>query len=197
LAFPKKLFVERLQGVAKLLKSLNGDYFMKQRYQEVAKLPKSLCNKIKFGGKGMRLYKLFSLAAAILFTAVGMGFLFFPNTVLNFFNNISVCFGLPQAQVNGSGFYTTLASAYMYLVTLLAYQMYRYPEQDIYPSLLAQGKLASSVISIYLFLMHHPYLIYFINFVIDGLIGIAVLYLMKIKKRGFDYASENNAALDA
>ena len=131
----------------------------------------------------MRLYKLFSLAAAAIFAVVGLIFLFFPDSALIFFNNISSCFGLPQVTVQGTGFYLTLASAYMYLVTLLACLMYRYPEQRIYPFLLAQGKLASSVISIYLFLVHQPYLIYFANFVIDGFIGIAALYLMKMEKK--------------
>jgi hypothetical protein len=111
-------------------------------------------------------------------------FLFLPDSALIFFNSISGYFGLPQSPVQGTGFYLILASAYMYLVTLLAYLMYRYPEQNIYPFLLAQGKLASSIISIYLFLMHQPYLIYLANFVIDGFIGIAALYLMKMKKAG-------------
>ena len=133
----------------------------------------------------MRLYKLFSLTAAAIFAVVGLIFLFFPDSALAFFNSISGYFGLPQMPLQGTGFYLILASAYMYLVALLAYLMYRYPEQNIYPFLLSQGKLASSIISIYLFLMHQPYLIYFANFVIDGLIGIAALYLMKMKKTWF------------
>jgi len=142
----------------------------------------------------MRLYKLFSLTAAVLFAVVGIIFLFFPDSALVFFNSISDYFGLPQAPLQGTGFYSILASAYMYFVTLLAYLMYRCPEENIYPFLLAQAKLVSCIISIYLFLMHRPYLIYFANFVIDGFIGIAVLCLLKMKKR-FDYASENNANL--
>ncbi|PKM86501.1 MAG: hypothetical protein CVU87_11960 [Firmicutes bacterium HGW-Firmicutes-12] len=130
----------------------------------------------------MKLYKLFSLTATAIFAAVGLIFLFLPASVLIFFNNISGYFGLPQAPVQGMGFYLVLASAYMYLVTLLAYMMYRYPKEKIYPFILAQGKLASSVISIYLFLKHQAYLIYFANFIVDGFIGIAVLYLMRIKK---------------
>ncbi len=145
----------------------------------------------------MKLYKLFSLAAAAIFAVVGLIFLFFPDPVLIFFNNVSGYFGLPQAPLQGTGFYLALASAYMYVVTLLACLMYRYPEQDIYPFLLAQGKLASSIISIYLFLMHRPYLIYFANFVIDGFIGIAVLYLRKIKKQEYDYAHKNNEEIHA
>lgn len=132
----------------------------------------------------MRSYKLFSLAAAATFAAVGLIFLFFPDSALIFFNSLSGYFGLPQSPVQGTGFYLILASAYMYLVTLLACLMVRHPEQDIYPYLLAHGKLASSILSMYLFLMHQPYLIYLANFVVDGCIGIAVVYLMKMKRAG-------------
>ena len=131
----------------------------------------------------VRLYKLFSLTVAIIFAIVGLIFLFFPDWALIFFNNISGYFKFPQAPLQGTGFYLILASAYMYLVTFLAYLMYRHPEQKIYPFLLAQAKLASSVISIYLFFIHQHYLIYIANFIIDGLIGIAALYfLLKMKK---------------
>lgn len=130
----------------------------------------------------MRLYKLFSLTTTVIFAVVGDIFLFFPDSALIFFNSISSYFGLPQAPVQGASFYLMLASAYMYLVTVLAYSMYRHPENNTYPFLLAQGKLASSIISIYLFLTHQHYLIYFANFIIDGFIGIAALYLMKMKK---------------
>ncbi len=132
----------------------------------------------------MRSYKLFSLAAAATFATVGLIFLFFPDSVLIFFNSLSGYFGLPQSPVQGTGFYLILSSAYMYLVTLLACLMVRYPEQDNYPFLLAHGKLASSIISMYLFLMHQPYLIYLANFAVDGCIGITVVYLMKMKRAG-------------
>lgn len=127
----------------------------------------------------MKLYKLFSLAAAAVFAVVGLIFLLRPDSALIFFNSISGYFGLPEAPLQGTGFYLSLASAYMYLVTLLAYLMYRNPTQKIYPFLLAQGKLASSIICVYLFLTHQPYLIYLANAAVDGSIGIAVLYLMK------------------
>ena len=130
----------------------------------------------------MRLYKLFSLTVSIIFAVVGLIFLFFPDWALIFFNSISGYFRLPQAPLQGTGFYLILASAYMYFVTLLAILMYRHPEQNIYPFLLAQAKLASSVISIYLFFIHQHYLIYLTNFIIDGFIGIAALYFfLKMK----------------
>lgn len=145
----------------------------------------------------MKLYKLFSLALTVIFAVVGLIFLLFPDGALIFFNRISGYFGLPQAPLQGVGFYVILASAYMYLVTFLAFQMYRYPEQNIYPVLLAQCKLASAIISIYLFFMHQPYLIYFANFVIDGSIGITAIFLMKMKKQEYDYAHQNNTDLHA
>jgi hypothetical protein len=145
----------------------------------------------------LRLYKLFSLTAAVVFAVVGLIFLFFPGSVLIFFNNISGYFGLPQADVQGSSFYLILASAYMYLVTLLAYLMYRHPRQQIYPFLLAHGKLASSILSISLFLLHQPYLIYLANFVIDGMIGLTVVYFMKTVKKGLDDVFENHTVLHA
>lgn len=130
----------------------------------------------------MRVYKLFSLGAAAIFAAVGLVFLFSPASALAFFNGISGYVGLPESPVQGAGFYLILASAYMYLVALLAYLMYRQPEQTVYPALLAHAKLASSVISLYLFLTHRPYLIYLANFAVDGFIGIAALYLMRMRK---------------
>ena len=131
----------------------------------------------------MRLYKVFSFTVAAIFAVVGLIFLFFPDWALIFFNSISGYLRLPQAPLQGTGFYLILASAYMYLVTLLAYLMYRHPEQKIYPFLLVQGKLASSVISIYLFFMHQHYLIYLANFIIDGFIGFVALYFfLKMKK---------------
>ncbi len=144
------------------------------------------------GGMPVRVYKLFGLTAAIIFAVVGMIFLFFPDVALTFFNGMSGYFGLPPSPLQGTGFYLALASAYMYVVTLLAYRMFRYPEQRIYPFLLAQAKLASSFISIYLFLKHQPYLIYFANFVVDGFIGITAIYFMKMKKQEYDYVRENN-----
>ncbi len=132
----------------------------------------------------MSLYKLFSLAAAVIFAAVGLVFLLFPDAVLIFFNSISDYFSLPLAPLQDAGFYRALAAAYMYLVALLAWLMYRHPEQHVYPFLLAHGKLASSIISVFLFFTHQPYLVYLANFVVDGCIGLAVLYLMKMKKAG-------------
>lgn len=131
----------------------------------------------------MKIYRMFSLAAVLVFGAVGLTFLFLPHQALIFFNMISPYFGLPQSPADGLGFYLILAAAYMYLVTLLAYLMYRQPHSACYPFLLAHAKLASSVISLYLFLRHQPYLIYIANCGVDGLIGLAALYFYRVIKK--------------
>jgi hypothetical protein len=90
---------------------------------------------------------------------------------------------MPQSPVEGVSFYLILAVAYMYMVTLLAFKMYRHPREKSYPFLLANAKLASSAVSLYLFLIYQPYLIYITNCVVDGCIGLMVLYfLRKLRK---------------
>jgi hypothetical protein len=114
---------------------------------------------------------------------VGLLFLFMPGGVLVFFNNISRHLGMERSPIQGAGFYIILAVGYMYLVALLAYFMYRYPENRYFPLLLVNGKLASSILSLYLFLVHQPYLIYIVNCLIDGLIGFVVLgFYLKLKR---------------
>lgn len=131
----------------------------------------------------MKLYRLISLALAVIFALVGLIFLFMPNGVLSFFNDISQYLDMPLSPVQGVNFYLILAVGYMYLVTWLAYFMYRYPADRRFPLLLANAKLASSILSFYLFWLQQPYLIYITNGVIDGSIGIMVLFFYwKMKK---------------
>ena len=83
----------------------------------------------------------------------------------------------------GLNFYIVLAVAYMYLVGLLAFLMYKHPENMYFPLLLANGKLASSLLSLYMFSFHLPFLILVVNCIVDGLIGVAALiFYFKIKK---------------
>ena len=85
--------------------------------------------------------------------------------------------------VTGVNFYIVLAVAYMYLAALLAFLMYRHPENMYFPLLLANGKLASSLLSLYIFSVHQASLIFIINCFVDGLIGIvALIFYSKIKK---------------
>ena len=125
----------------------------------------------------MKISKTVSLLSAIIFALVGLLFLLIPNEVLGFFNNISRYFGLPLTPLAGVNFYLILAVAYMYLVTMVAVLMYRYPENKIFPMLLANGKLTSALVSFYLCIMDKPYLVYLTNGVVDGLIGVLALLL--------------------
>lgn len=125
----------------------------------------------------MKTYKFISLSLAVIFFAVGLIFLFIPNGVLRFFNALSGFLGMPTSPVEGMNFYLVLAVGYMYLVTLLAIFMFCFPQDRRFPLLLVNGKLASSLLSFYLFLTHQPYLIYIANGVIDGFIGVFVLVI--------------------
>lgn len=127
----------------------------------------------------MKFYQLFSLILTIIFAAVGLVFLFIPNQVLVFFNYVSIYLGMPQSPVQGANFYLILAVAYMYTVTLLAWAMYKNPQEKKYPFLLANAKLASAVVSLYLFVVYQPYLIYMTNCVVDGCIGLLALYFLQ------------------
>jgi len=127
----------------------------------------------------MKAYRIFSLTGTITFALVGLIFLFIPSQVLVFFNYLSAYLGMPQSPVEGVSFYLILAVSYMYLVTQLAFLMYRYPRERSYLFLLVNAKLASSAVSLYLFLIHQPYLIYLANCVIDGCIGLVALYFLQ------------------
>jgi hypothetical protein len=129
-----------------------------------------------------KVYKLISLIMALTFALVGLIFLFMAEGVLIFFNGLSGQLGMLPAPVAGTDFYLVLAVAYMYVVTLLAYKMYRQPENKQYPVLLINAKTATSIISILLFIFQQPYLIYITNTIVDG--SIALFLLLVLLKPG-------------
>ena len=90
-----------------------------------------------------------------------MGIIFgtMPDGVIAFFNNLSKPLSLPGCPEAGFNFYLILAVAYMYLVTVLAVMMYRFPGNKYFPILLINAKLASSIISFALFVSHSRYLV--------------------------------------
>ena len=132
----------------------------------------------------MKYYRPMSLIMAITFALVGLIFLLFADGVLEFFNFVAGYTGMKQSPVTGVDFYLILASGYMYLVTLLAYMMFRHPDNPYFPLLLANAKLASSLLSLGFFILHQPYPLYLTNGLVDGLIGLLVLYFyLQLKKR--------------
>jgi hypothetical protein len=132
----------------------------------------------------MKYYRAFSLLMAVIFAMVGFTFLFLTDGVLEFFNSIATHTGMKLSPVQGINFYLILAIGYMYLVSLLAYMMFKHPDNPYFPLLLTNAKVASSGLSFCFFILHQPYPIYVINGVVDGSIGLLVLYFyLKIKKR--------------
>lgn len=136
-----------------------------------------------------RKYRLVSILETIIFAMVGLIFLIVPDKVVEFFNIISIYTGCTAAPAAGRDFYLILAVGYMYMVTLLAYLCYRWPHTLAYPFLLANAKLASALLSLYLYLFHNLYLIYISNFLIDGIIGlISVYFYTNIKRYQHEYS---------
>jgi hypothetical protein len=118
-------------------------------------------------------YRLLSLALALGFAAAGLLFLLFPGETL----------ALGQGSVAGpmgpDRFFLVLASAYMYVVTALAWSMYRSPGEPIYPLLLFQAKGVSSVLSFGFFLFARPLPIYLANGVVDATLAVVVLLMFR------------------
>ncbi len=131
----------------------------------------------------MKMYRAISLLFAGIFAVTGILFLLVPGSVLSLFNTLSSWWGMAQTPTAGFTFYLILAVGYMYLVTLLAYLMFRHPGNPTFSFLLANAKLASSLLSLALFLFQDHYLIYLANFVVDGLIGITVLVIRSNAKK--------------
>jgi hypothetical protein len=133
----------------------------------------------------LRFYKILSVAFCVIFLIVGLTFLILPGKVLIFFNTLSQYSGMAPSPVEGIDLYLVLAVAYMYLVSLISFLMFRHPKNSHFPLLLANGKTASSFLSLLLFATHQPYLIFLVNFVVDGLIGLIVwVFYTKLKRIG-------------
>ncbi len=129
-------------------------------------------------------YKTVSLGLAVIFAVVGALFLIIPGETLAFFNALSRRAGLAEGPA-GRSFFVVLAGAYMYVVTVLAWQMFRHPEDKTFPLLLGQAKLASAVLSFLMFAVHAPWLIYLVNGIVDGALALVVLaFYLRVKAAG-------------
>jgi hypothetical protein len=134
----------------------------------------------------MKTYKAISLVLMLLFAGTGILFLAIPDKVMGFFNTLSSAFGMLQSPETGWNFYLILAVGYMYLVTILAFLMFRHPDNRQFPLLLVHAKLASSILSLAFFLIQASYLVYLANCLIDGVIGVVVLTLyLKMRQRAW------------
>ena len=124
-------------------------------------------------------YRAISAILVVTFAAAGILFLFLPQTALEGMNSVSRMLGMRESPVHGASLYVILASAYMYLVTLFAWKMMNSPANKIYPALLVQGKSASALVSLALFVFHAPYLIFLANAIVDGVIAAGVWMLRR------------------
>ncbi|MFC1642810.1 hypothetical protein ACFL5O_09020 [Myxococcota bacterium] len=129
-------------------------------------------------------YRLVSLTLAVSFTLVGAAFLFCAGETLALFNSVSRRLGMTESPTTEARLFQVLAVAYMYVVTALAWGMYRSPRQSAYPLLLCQAKCASSVVALALWFLDAPLLVYLATFVVDGGLGLLAL-VMFFRARAF------------
>lgn len=116
-------------------------------------------------------------ALAVVFAAVGVIFLLIPARVIAFFNGLSSPLHLPPAPAPGAPLFVVLAAAYMFTVTVLAWNAAAVPEVRVYPRLLAQAKAASSLLSFGYFAFGTRYLILLANGIVDGAIALFILWV--------------------
>jgi hypothetical protein len=128
-------------------------------------------------------YRALSLCLAVVFAVVGGIFLVLPRETLAFFNGLSRRLGMVEGPVERS-FFGVLSAAYMYVVTVLAWLMYRFPGEKIYPMLLAHAKLASAALSFLLFAVQAPWLVYLVNGTVDAGLGLVALMMAAQAKAG-------------
>jgi hypothetical protein len=139
--------------------------------------------------RSLATYKRLSLGLALIFALVGAAFLILPQATLAFFNAVSRRLGMAEGPAD-RWFFSVLTVAYMYVVTVLAWLMYRSPREKIFPFLLAQAKLASAALSFLMFAVQGPWLIYLANGVVDAAIGLLVLAMyFRVRSEGRGAAS--------
>lgn len=113
------------------------------------------------------------------FALVGAAFLLVPDRVLSVFDAWSRSAGLATSAGEPAGLYVVLTVAYMYVVTRLAWSMFRRPDDPGPARLLVHAKVASALLSFGVFFLRQPHLILLANGIVDGSIGVLVMLLLK------------------
>jgi hypothetical protein len=124
-----------------------------------------------------KLIRMSGFSLAVTFAVVGLIFVAIPGRVLAAFNWLAAGLGWPESTTEAHTLYLALALGYMYLVTLLAWQMARHPDVRVFPWLLVQAKAASAVVCLGMFVLQDQYLLYLANLVVDGAIALFVWWL--------------------
>ena len=119
------------------------------------------------------------LIFSVVFASAGLFFLLAPESVLTGLNSLGRSLGMGESPVHGQGFFSAMTSAYMAVVTILSWRMFRFPTLAVHPLLLAQAKAASSLFSLGIFMLHSPYFILLVNGVLDGGLAIAAFAIFR------------------
>ncbi len=127
-----------------------------------------------------KLYKTVGALLCAVFALVGALFLFAPRWLFALFNGWSAEVGLATFAGDGEDYFVGLAVAYMYVVTVLAWEMFRAPLDPMPPRLLLHAKGASSILSFGLFSLATPHLAFLVNGVVDGALWIVILLLLRM-----------------
>jgi hypothetical protein len=122
---------------------------------------------------------------AVSFAIVGVLFIAVPSGVLDVISDVGEWFGndhrAPHTQV-----YLWLALAFAYMVVITGICLVAQADPVRYRPLLlvlAAGKTASSLGSLAFFLIQEPVFIYLLNFLVDGFLAIAALWLWSLSGR--------------
>lgn len=120
----------------------------------------------------------------VVFVSVGALFLLWPEVPLSGLNSMAGRFGMGVSPVHGTGFYSVMTSAYMAVVAILAFRIFRQPEIPHNSLLLAQAKMFSSLFSFGAFLLHRPDFILLANGFVDGGLALLALFIYRGAKQG-------------
>ena len=105
----------------------------------------------------------------LAFGSVGLAFFIFPDGTIDVMNQLGAQFGLPEAPHLAHRFWLSLGSAYMAVVTTLAWLIATDPVGRR-PMMIALGvgKAVSSLTCLLYFIQYDYYFIYLLNFLVDG-----------------------------
>lgn len=120
----------------------------------------------------------------LVFVSVGVLFLVEPEAPLRGLNSMAGSFGMGVSPLHGTGFFPIMASAYMAVVAILAFRIFSQPGVPLYPILLAQAKMSSSLFSFGAFLLHRPDFILLVNGFVDGGLALLAFFIYRSSRLG-------------
>jgi len=128
-------------------------------------------------------WNLWLLAAS--FAVVGTLFIATPDGVLNSISDLGDAIGdFPRAPETVEQFWLALGFAYMVVITAICLVVLTdVPRYRPFLLVLAVGKAASSLAALGFFLFDDNVFIYLLNFVVDGYLTLAALFLWRIAGR--------------